>query len=294
MAEVRLGEEVILLDGSLQRLGTRLVAALGLFRIINCLALGFLFVSSKRYYGLHRLDFDNYLEALTWILLAAFAYAYNDLCDVEVDRVNKPRRALPSGAVSIASVKLSLSLIALAIAVLILLVWRTTLLWPLGAIAAGVVYSSVLRTRTALLSNVTAACLVAAVPLSGSQGYTNVRLWELAFGIMLLMFGREMQKDVVDHQGDQVARPMPLLMGKRSNIFTRLYPLMLLTAGGLLFLATYSMQSAVGFIGSLMLLAIILLAVMECVGERPSNQLQAHTLKFASYWLVLLLLVRGV
>jgi hypothetical protein len=110
----------------------------------------------------------------------------------------------------------------------------------------------------------------------------------------LLMFGREMQKDVIDHEGDMPYRPAPLLVGRASRAFGSLYPVMLFAAGILLYLATYSTVSAIGIIGPLILLVMIFVAAARSALKRSSHQAQAQTIKLASYWLVIVLISRGL
>ena len=278
--------------GGLSPLSVKIKSFLDLFRIPNCLALGFLFITSRRHYGLDTSDVHEYMEAITWVLLAAFAYCYNDLCDIEVDRINKPRRALPSGVLSTKAVKLILVILLILIMAITIAEWRGRLLWPLGALVVGLVYSSFLRTRTALFSNVAAGCLVAAVPLSGLPLHGEIRVWELAAGIMLLMFGRELQKDVVDYEGDMHYRPVPVLI-RFSRLFDYLYPLGLAVSAILLYSASHSSGSAVGSLGSFCLLAMLMTAAIGFIVKNNSHQLQASIIKMVSYLLVVILTVRS-
>jgi 4-hydroxybenzoate polyprenyltransferase len=267
------------------------IAIVRLIRLPNCIALGLLFIAGRRHYGVNTGHIGEYLQALLWTLLAAFSYLYNDLRDIEIDRLNKPLRPLVSGSVGLRTARTILALLLLAIVSLIGAEWRTSLLWGTGALIASWAYSALLRTRTALLSNLVAGCLVAAVPLSGLPLVGN-RPWALAAGIFFLMFGRELQKDALDVGGDRHYRPIPLLFGEFSNILNVLYPFIIVTSGVLLYSATHSGRLLLN-VGPIALLLLHFAALIAFFYNRRGYQVQARITKMVSYSLVILLMIRG-
>src|ERR1043165_4430930 len=73
------------------------------FRLIrgpNCIALGVLFICSSICYGGNQLTVRDCLKGLTWVVIAALAYTYNDIVDLEIDRQNNKSGPLVTGIVS--------------------------------------------------------------------------------------------------------------------------------------------------------------------------------------------------
>ncbi len=273
-------------------IGRKLTALFRLFRIPNCIALGLLFLSSKSHYGNETINSHEVLLTLTWVLLAAFAYAFNDLCDVDIDLINKPNRPIPSRMLSVNSVKHILLILGLIIIFLAVKEWQKDFLWPIGALISGLVYSRFLRPRTTLGSNVAACCLVAAVPLSGFPSTGDIQVWALAIGITMLMFGREMQKDGLDSKGDVQFRPKALLFGKHSEVFEIVYPVSLLLSTAFLSIAVYTGSGSLANRVSLVLLVTIHgLALIVYFRNKNDFQIQANLTKLVSYLLVIVLAV---
>jgi 4-hydroxybenzoate polyprenyltransferase len=261
-----------------------------LLRIPNCLALGLLFISSRRHFGYSTALIHELLLAATWVLLASFAYAYNDLCDIEIDKVNKPRRPLPSGVLSPHVVKRTLRIIVVLIVGLAIFEWREHSLWPLCTLAGSWAYSRFLLTGTAFGSNLVASCLVAAVPLSGLPLQGNPKIWALVGGTAMVMFGRELQKDALDAKGDAYFRPSPLLNGKHSGVLQIVYPTLLLVSAALLYLAIrVTPGSLVNTAGSFLPVMSLSVAAIMFVHQKNNHQVQVDITKLTSYSVALVL-----
>jgi geranylgeranylglycerol-phosphate geranylgeranyltransferase len=155
------------------------------------------------------------LAVLIVMLFTAAGNIMNDLCDLQSDRVNRPRRALPAGRISlktaslfyrtgfIAGLVLSLyqSLYWIAIPALLLIVW----------------YNLQLQ-KTVLAGNLSVAVLTV-LPLWYAA---DIRCWsELLLPSLLILFvqlAREIIKDIEDMKGDslQAAHTLPLVAGTLS------------------------------------------------------------------------------
>lgn len=272
----------------------KITALIRLFRIPNALALGLLFISSRRHYGFSTTAIYESLLATTWILLAAFAYAYNDLCDIEIDKINKPRRPLPSGVFSPQLIRRILWIIVVLIVILAIAVWQERMLWPLCALAGSWAYSRFLLSRTTLGSNLVASCLVAAVPLSGLPLQGNPKIWALIAGITMVMFGREVQKDALDAKGDAYFRPSPLLLGKYARVVQFVYPILLLISAGLLYLAIRTTPSSLAnTAGSLLPLITLSLAAIVFAYKKNNHQVQVDITRITSYAVAIILALRS-
>ena len=142
------------------------------------------------------------LAVVSTFLIAAAANAWNDYLDIEIDRINRPDRVLPSGFIRPRSAwlfSLILSVAALAIAAWIN--WPAFLI-ALLSIAALYVYSWKLK-GTVLLGNATVAIISATSAIYGGVAAGNVRptLW-LAAIIATAVMGREILKTLADYEGD--------------------------------------------------------------------------------------------
>lgn len=137
------------------------------------------------------------------VLVAAGGYSFNDLRDVQSDRIAHPSRPLVTGAISSSSARV-VSLVATILGILVLvLLDRIFLLFaPLTALSL-VVYSLGLKDRFGFLGNVLTAALVAAIPLlaglSASDVSSILPLALVGFGLTL---SREILKDIEDQRAD--------------------------------------------------------------------------------------------
>jgi geranylgeranylglycerol-phosphate geranylgeranyltransferase len=157
------------------------------------------------------------LAFATTLLVSASANAWNDYVDVEIDRINQPRRPLPSGLVSLRSARLfsvSLAVLSLIIASFInlpafLIVLFSNLLLYM--------YSLKLKS-TVLMGNAMVAAISAMSAIFGGVAAGNVKptLW-LALIIATAIMGREVLKTLADYDGDlrHRCRTIATVWGKR-------------------------------------------------------------------------------
>lgn len=155
--------------------------------------------------------------ALSAVLITAAGNAYNDVVDLEIDRVNRPGRPLPSGRLQPRSARrLSVFLAVVGLA----LAWS---LGPFtGVIAAVVVvglatYSEALKTRPAWGNLMVSALAAAAFPFGAAAAGAWGRSWIPAAFAFLFHLGREIVKDVEDIAGDRAmgAHTLAIDLGAR-------------------------------------------------------------------------------
>ena len=182
----------------------RLIPFLTLVRIPNCLMIG-LAVLVAETIGLGTLP--NPTQAifgfLTAFLLLAGTMVFNDIQDVQVDRVNSPNRPIPSGKVTIRQAY-GLSVVFSAFALLSSLVLGIlTFLTALFALALMAYYNTHGK-RTGLLGNVVVSFNVALPFFFGGLAVNSLR--PLLFIFFLLAFlantAREVAKGIADVAGD--------------------------------------------------------------------------------------------
>ena len=160
-------------------------------------------------------------------VLNAASNALNQICDLEIDRVNKPRRPLPSGRMSLTEAWL---FTAFAYAAALILAWqvapggRRECFWiVVAATLITFVYSvPPLRTkRRGIWANVTIAIprgvLLKVAGWSAVKTVVGVEPWFIGgiFGLFLL--GASTTKDFADMEGDARGgcRTLPIVYGVR-------------------------------------------------------------------------------
>jgi geranylgeranylglycerol-phosphate geranylgeranyltransferase len=137
----------------------------------------------------------------TWFITAA-ANAWNDYQDIEIDKINQPKRPLPSGLVSPRSV-LVFSLVMTAVSILLAAFINPTA-FAIALVSAAMLYLYSLRLKsTVLMGNAIVASISAMSAIFGGIAAGNPRpsLW-LAAIIASAIMGREVLKTLADYEGD--------------------------------------------------------------------------------------------
>lgn len=162
-------------------------------------------------------------EAVAWAALAvvaigAGANAFNDYVDLDIDRMNRPDRPLPAGALSergAFALWLGASLVGVGIATTLTALHGVLAVGAVGALAA---YSRWL-VRLPLVGNVVVAAVVVLALIFGAvtAGSLNAAVGVGGAFAFLMTLAREIVKDVEDVRGDRAAgrRTMPVAWGVR-------------------------------------------------------------------------------
>ncbi len=156
------------------------------------------------------------LAALSAALINGAGNAFNDLMDIDVDRINRPLRPLPAGRLSPNAARIESLLLSLAGCVLAfwLSLWHGLI--SLVVVVLLAIYSISLK-HSLLWGNVLVAFVGAiAFPYGAlAAGYIG-RSWIPALFAFLFHLGREVVKDIEDVAGDQLrgARTLPLWWGR--------------------------------------------------------------------------------
>lgn len=148
-------------------------------------------------------------------LIGGAANAINDYFDVTIDRVNRPLRPLPRGAVSPSVAVILWAVLSLA-GISLNLFLNSSALWiAVGAVAVLFAYSAWLK-RTVLVGNVVVAGMTGTAFMYGAvvAGAPGKALFPFLFAF-LINLGREILKDIEDMAGDQRdgATTLPLKHG---------------------------------------------------------------------------------
>ena len=157
------------------------------------------------------------LAGLATLLVAAAANAWNDYLDIEIDKINQPKRPLPSGLISLPLARnfsIVTSIIALIIGYLISVeIFYVAFFFVLLLY----LYSWKLKS-TVLIGNATVAVTSAFSAILGGMAAGNIwpSLW-LALIIGTGIMGREVLKTLADYEGDlrEHCRTIATVWGKR-------------------------------------------------------------------------------
>ncbi len=168
--------------------------------------------------------FAAYIGALAAVCLNAASNIINQIFDLEIDRVNKPERVLPSGQVSIRETKVLAGLFTLVSFLLAWVIPNKEFFWLVFVTFWIVLFysSPPLRIkRFPFLAN-----LWIAIPrgtLLVVSGWTSVKsfqdseIWLIASLFGLFVFGATTTKDFSDMEGDRRfgCRTIPIVLGVR-------------------------------------------------------------------------------
>lgn len=160
------------------------------------------------------------LAIISASIVAAAGNAINDYFDVEIDRINKPQRPLPSGALPpndalifyliLIFISILLSVFISIQAIIIVIIVNILLFF----------YSKRLK-RTAFWGNLTVSLVSALAFIYGGISVGNVQqAWIPAAFAFLFHFGREIVKDVEDVKGDKAsyANTIAIKLGAKTAI----------------------------------------------------------------------------
>lgn len=153
-------------------------------------------------------------------LVTGAGNAVNDYFDIEIDRINKPARPIPSGKIALkTALYFSLALFIMGI------ILAASINMICGAIAFVnslllIYYASTLK-RTALLGNITVGYLTGSTFLFGGAVFYDYGGINGVFVLFLLAtlatIAREIVKDIEDIEGDRKdgARTLPIITGAK-------------------------------------------------------------------------------
>ena len=205
-----------LTDIQISKPDSKFVALFRLSRPLNC-AIAALGAFAGGYVSTHHLAYflpQIILASAAAALATAGGNAVNDYFDLEIDRINKPRRPLPSGALS-RDAALSFAILAFgaALALAIFVNWTCAAICAVN-IALLSIYNKYLK-RRGLAGNICVAYLVGSVFLFGGAAVGNIRFSGILAAMAALSnFGREVIKDMEDVKGDVGKRTtLPMKIG---------------------------------------------------------------------------------
>ncbi len=159
--------------------------------------------------------------ALSGTLIGAAANVINDVMDIEIDRINKPKRPLARGTLTAKEARwywLALSALGILAATCIS---TLHLMIAIGATAVLYGYSAWFK-RVALLGNIVVSAVVSLGLMYAALAIGH--LHEVLFPVMFCFFfnlGREILKDLEDIEGDKAggAKTLPIKIGTVKTLY---------------------------------------------------------------------------
>jgi len=159
---------------------------------------------------------DVVFLSLGVLFLVAFANAHNDIADFEIDKINRPKRPLPSGKISVKRAYVFLyASVFFTMLFGILAGMKFAFLFLIVGLLS-IAYNRFLK-GLPLVGNFTVALLSTTpvvIPII-NFGLPQTELSILVFFAFILNFMREITKDIEDMEGDksQNLKTFPLLVG---------------------------------------------------------------------------------
>jgi geranylgeranylglycerol-phosphate geranylgeranyltransferase len=172
------------------------------------------------------LDQLSQIETLIWLILSVITKngagnIINDIYDIEIDRINRPKRPLPAGKMSITTARIyMITLFTVGILCSSLISVTTMLIAGLIAVPLLVAYSAWFK-RLPLVGNITVSFMLGLTFIYVGSAFGAIRetliMGALAFGFTFI---REIVKDLEDQKGDREAsaRTLPLIWGESATI----------------------------------------------------------------------------
>ena len=157
------------------------------------------------------------LSIMTVVFITAAGNTLNDLCDIEIDKINKPDRPLPSGKLSEEGAKaFMISMFVLGnLSALVLGFW--SLFISLFVATPLLIWYAYRLRHIALVGNILVAFLSAMTFIYAAQAYGNMSLGYIpAVFTFIISVAREVIKDLEDLEGDSAhdSKTLPVIIGE--------------------------------------------------------------------------------
>ena len=225
--------------------------------------------------------FPELKTALLIFLVVTLGWAggntINDYFDYEIDRINRPERPLPRGAMGRkTALWYSLSLLLLGL-ILAYMINRWAFFLAVLAYGTMLLYAWKLKPMP-FVGNLAVAALTGATPLYGAAGVGKLGLaGYLAICAFLVNVSREIMKDIEDIEGDMTkgSRTLPIKWGVRKSAYLAvLFALLTVLASFL------PVKAGIG-LGYLPMVAVdgLILWAAYLISRNPSPETAAKTQK---------------
>lgn len=202
-------------------LAKKLLAIIKITRPLNCIIAGLsIFLAGYLSNNYSIILNDMLLLSLAGIFVTAAGNIINDIYDIEIDKINRPNRPLPSNILSLNFAKIFYSFLILLSIFLSSFVNIYALIIVIFSNAIIFLYSYKLKS-IALVGNFTVSFFTGLSFIYGGVAGNYIHLTFLpAFFAFLINFIREIVKDCEDLEGDKKLqlKTYPILFGYKNSI----------------------------------------------------------------------------
>ena len=190
-----------------------------LIRAKNCLTASFGTIVGGLIASGFKFDLIYYIliASLIVFLICGFGNALNDIYDIEIDRINKPFRPLPSNKISLKNAKI-FSWLLVAIGLLLSMFNKVCFVIAIINALALYLYAKKYK-RNKIIGNLIVAYLTGSVFVFGGASVNNIGITLILFlCAMFATWSREIIKDFEDIEGDlkEGVMSLPIKYGKKS------------------------------------------------------------------------------
>jgi len=176
------------------------------------------------------MNYKIFYAIISVVLITAGGNAINDYFDFEIDKINKPKRPLPSSRISLkGAYRYSMVMFIIGIIVAFMI----NLVCAIIAISASILlyfYAKDLK-NAGFPGNLAIAGLTGMAILYAGLSVSSIdRICYISLFAFLINLGREIIKDVEDYEGDksQNARTLPIKIGIKKALYISIVPLILI------------------------------------------------------------------
>lgn len=146
-----------------------------------------------------------WIAALSGTLIGGAANVINDVMDVEIDRINKPKRPLVSGVITEDQAKRYWAMLNIAAVALAFALSLEAFLMAVAAVPLMYAYSVYFK-RMVFIGNLVVCLVISGGFVFGALAVGNLSgVWFPVIFSFLFNMGREILKDLEDTKGDQAA-----------------------------------------------------------------------------------------
>lgn len=234
--------------------------------------------------------------ALTAFLVTAHSMVHNDIVDYEIDKINAPNRAIPSGKVTITEAKIwALFLLLLALFFGYLIDLNIGLSFPFSIFWAGLnifildMYNLYLK-KSGILGNLIIGYVVLALFLYADiviNTSLTLRTESIGLYAFFLIWGREVYKGIRDIEGDRAhgIKTIPVRFGAKGGAIVGSGIIMI----GVLWSIPMILNPFVSIIVPIILIILDTVIIYWCyrIIKDPSSERAQHT----KLWLLRSLLI---
>lgn len=146
-----------------------------------------------------------WIAALSGTLIGGAANVINDVMDIDIDRINKPKRPLITGAITERQARRYWMVLNAAAVLLALTLSKESFIMALGSVPVMYAYSVYFK-RMVLIGNLVVCLVVSLGFVYGALAAGDLNgIWFPVLFSFLFNMGREILKDLEDTKGDQAA-----------------------------------------------------------------------------------------